>query len=477
MDVGGISTGIDVAGIVAQLMEIERMPLANIQFKKEVVSQKSTIYSDIKTRVRTLGSTANELTNDSAFQVFTAAYSKESIVSASVGATASSGNYNITVSKLAAAHTVGSDRQVDDDSVLNISGNIKINGKDVAIGVGDTLVDIKNSINGTADIGVEATIVDNVLKIKMSETGETEITFADDSVTGVLKTLGILGDGVLDAGKTVIDELDAIKNEFVTASNASITIDGQTISKTSNEVSDVISGVTLTLVKEDSVTLTVKRDNSAIVTKIQNLVNQYNSVVELIYSKTSEKKVSPPVTDADRYKGLASGDQFLESIRHELSSLMVNKVNGLDEDVDALAKIGITRTAFVTASNNQDLMVGKLNIDNAKLTEALDEDFENVKDMFVKNANTEDLENEDYGIAVRVKKYVDRLTNVDGGYFTTKSASFSNESKALENDITNFNRRMVIREAGLKSKYVKLDVAMAQSDTQSQWLTAQLSSL
>ncbi len=310
MDIGGISTGIDVAGIVAQLMEIERMPLANYELKKEIISQKTAIYNDVKSRINTLSSTANELTNESAFNIFTAAYSKESVVSASVGATASSGNYNITVNKLAAAHTVGSDRQLDDESVLNISGNIKINGKDVAIGIGDTLVDIKDTINGTADIGVEATIVDNVLKLKMSETGITEISFEDDSATHVLRTLGIF------------DDLDALKNEFVAASNASVTIDGQTISKTSNEISDVIDGVTLTLVKEDTVTMTVKRDNSSITAKIQNLVNQYNSVVDLIYSKTSEKKVSPPVTSADRFKGLASGDQFLESIRHELSSLM-----------------------------------------------------------------------------------------------------------------------------------------------------------
>ncbi len=206
-------------------------------------------------------------------------------------------------------------------------------------------------------------------------------------------------------------------------------------------------------------------------------MNQYNSVVDLIYSKTSEKKVVPPVTESDRFKGLASGDQFLESIRYELSALMSGNVNGLSEDADALAKIGITRSAFVSSSNNTDLMIGKLNIDTAVLTTALDEDFENVKNMFVANANTEDLEKEDYGIAVRMSNYVDSLTNIDGGYFATKSASFTSETTILENTIDNFNRRMVIREAMLKSKYVKLDVAMAQSDTQSQWLSAQLGSL
>ncbi len=122
-------------------------------------------------------------------------------------------------------------------------------------------------------------------------------------------------------------------------------------------------------------------------------------------------------------------------------------------------------------------MVGKLNIDSAKLTEALNENFENVKNMFLMNSGTEDLANEDYGIAVRVKKYIDSLTNIDGGYFATKSANFSSETKILENAIESFNRRMVVREAGLKSKYVKLDVAMAQSDAQSQWLSAQLGSL
>ncbi len=156
---------------------------------------------------------------------------------------------------------------------------------------------------------------------------------------------------------------------------------------------------------------------------------------------------------------------------------MTGIVKGMAENSDSLAKIGITKTAFVSTSNNQDLMVGKLNIDSAKLTEALNENFENVKNMFLINSGTEDLENEDYGIAVRVKKYIDSLTNIDGGFFATKSATFSSETNILENAIENFNRRMVVREARLKRKYVKLDVAMAQSDTQSQWLSAQLGSL
>jgi len=439
--------------------------LSKYEFKKEVLSQKTAIYSDIKSRINTLLSTAKELTNESSFNVFSAAYSKETIVSASIGSTAAKGNYNIIVNKLAAAHTIGSDRQIDDESVLNISGNIKINGKDVAIGIGDTLADIRDTINNTEDIGLEASIVDNVLKLKMSETGITEISLEDDPATHVLRTLGIF------------DEFDALKNEFVTASDASVTIDGQTVSRTSNEISDVIDGVTLTLLKEDTVTLNVKRDNSSITAKIQNLVNQYNSVVDLIYSKTSEKKVSPPVTNADRFKGLVAGDQFLEGIRYELSSLMVSSVNGLDEDAGALAKIGITRTSFVSSSDNQDLMVGKLNIDSAKLTEALDKNFENVKNMFLINSNAEGLENNDYGVAVRIKKYIDKLTDLEGGFFAAKSANFSSETKTLENAIESFNRRMLIKEAGLKSRYVKLDVAMSQSDAQSQWLSAQLGSM
>lgn len=465
MEIPGYNSGIDVDSIVSQLMSIERKPIENYELKKQLIDKKTNIYDDIKSRIENLKTCASTLTNESTFNVFSAAYSKDSVISASIGSTASSGSYSITVSMLAKAHTVGSDKQTDDETSLGISGNIKINGKDVVITGTDSLKNIMDNINSTDDIGVTATIVDNVLKVKRSETGSTEITFEDDSSTHALRSLGIL------------DTDDQIKNEFVTASNSKIIIDGQTIEKSTNEINDVITGVTLTLVKEDTATLTISRNNSSIISNIQSFVNQYNSIVDLIYSQTSERKVISPQTDGDYLKGLVSGDSFLDGIRYELGSLMLNVVNGLDDENSNLAKIGITKTAFVSNSNNTDLIIGKINIDTAKLTEALNEDPDNVKNLFMKNAGVDDLEEGDYGVAARVKQYIDRLTDISSGFFATKSANFESEIKMLDDTITRFNKRMDIREETLRKQYTLLETAMSSSDMQSAWLTAQMSGL
>ncbi len=465
MEIAGYNSGLDVDSIVSQLMSIERRPIANYELKKQLIDKKTDIYNDIKSRIENLKTYASTLTNESTFNVFNATYSKESVISASIGSTASSGSYSITVSMLAKAHTVGSDKQTDDEASLGISGNIKINGKDVVITGTDSLQNIMDNINSTDDIGVTATIVDNVLKIKMSETGSTEITFEDDLSTHALRSLGIL------------DTDDQIKNEFVAASNSEIIIDGQTIEKSTNDINDVIEGVTLTLVKEDTATLTISRNNSSIISNIQNFVNQYNSVVDYVYSQTSERKVISPETDADYYKGLISGDSFLEGIRYELGSLMLNVVNDIDDEYNSLSKIGITKTAFVSNSNNTDLIIGKINIDTAKLTEALNDDPESVKNLFIKNAGVDDLEEGDYGVAARVRQYIDRLTDLSSGFFATKSANFVSETKILEDTITRFNKRMDIREQTLKKQYISLETAMSSSDMQSAWLTAQVNGL
>jgi flagellar hook-associated protein 2 len=469
MQISGLSSsGIDVNSIVSQLMTIERKPLEKMELKKELTAAKSSIYSDIKSRIESLKGYAYTLTNESSFNVFNAVYSKESVISASIGATASKGSYSITVSELAKAHTIGSDRQTGIGVPLNFAGSIKINGKDITINLSDTLQNIMSRINSTADVSVNATIVDNVLKLKMNETGVSQISLADDPATHVLRSLGIL---VLTGG------IDVIKNEFVAASNSKIIVDGQNIEKTSNEISDIIPGVTLNLIVKDTVTLTVSKNNSSIISNIQNFVNQYNSLVDFIYSKTSEAKVVSPASQADYHKGLVSGDSFLDGIRHGLSTLILGVVNGINEGGNSLAKIGINKTPFSSGKTNTDLLIGKLNVDTAKLTEALDKDFDSVKNLFIKNASTYDLEDSDYGVAVRIEKYIAKLTDLSNGFFAAKSTGFSSEAKILESNIASFNRRMDLKEAGLKKKYLALESAISSSDTQTAWLTAQLGSL
>jgi flagellar hook-associated protein 2 len=460
MNIDGIISGLDTESIISQLMSIERMPVVNKELKQKILIKKGEIYSDIKSRLTNLRDCANDLTYESKFNVFSTSYSEESIISASASEGAVKGSYNFVINNLARAHTVGSDQQADSETALGLTGTIIINSMSVSVGSGDSLENIKNNINNTDDIGVTATIVDNVLRLKMNETGATEIALSE---TGdVATSLGILESG-------------NFKNEFVAAADASFTIDGQQVLSSSNTISDLIDGVTITLLKEDSVTLNVDRDKSEIINNIREFVEQYNSTVDLIYSKVSERKIVSPETEADKLVGLVSGDMTLQNIKFKLNMLMTDVVNEIDGEINQLSFIGISKTPFAgTGVDNSDIIIGKLTIDEEALTEAIDSDIDSVMELFVKNSDIGDLTDEEYGVAVRVDNYVDSLINSVDGLITGREENFKREIDMIEDQIETYNRSLELREANLRKKFLLMEKAMASMETQSSWLQSQL---
>ncbi|MBN2073590.1 MAG: flagellar filament capping protein FliD [Actinobacteria bacterium] len=462
ISINGIMSGLDIESIISQLMSIEKVPVSNKELKQKILTRKGEIYNDIKSRLENLENFARTLTYESTFNAFKASCSEESVISATASGGASNGVYALVVDSLARAHTIGSDRQADKSAALGLSGTMVINGQGVEVESGDSLEDIRDNINATEDTGVTASIIDNVLRLKMTETGATQITLTETG--GVATALGILDSGTF-------------KNEFVAASDALLTIDGQQMSSSSNVIDNLIEGVTVTLMEEGSVTLSISRDTGSIIENIQNFVNQYNSVADLIYSSVSERKIIPAESEADKLAGLVSGDATLQNMRFRLNMLMSDAVTGMDDDINQLSFIGINKTSFSDSSDNSDILVGKLTVDTAALTEALESDPEEVMELFNKNAGVEGLPDEEYGIAVRISNYSDSLANGVDGLITGRTAAFQKEIDMIEEQIESLNRRLELKEASLRKKYLLMETALSSMDTQSLWLESQLTYL
>jgi flagellar hook-associated protein 2 len=455
--------GLDVHGIVADLINIQRKPISSLESKQQVINAKAKIFSDISSRVASLKTNAAALNNESAFEVYAARYSTASVISATASTGASNNSYNIEVSSIAKAHTIGSDKLGSTSEALGFDGTFTINDKEIIVKSTDSLTDIMHTINSVQDTGINASIVDNVLRLKSNTTGtESEISLEDRNGGRVLRDLGIH------------DESDAVKNEFVAAVDAVFTIDGQIITKSNNTISDLIEGVRFTLLKEDKVTLTIERDSSAIISKIQDFVNQYNSVMDFIYSKTSERKIVPAANQADQLVGLVSGDSSLVSLRFNLGRMMTDNVDGLSSGLNNLASIGITRSGFAAGANNSAMNSGKLNIDIAKLTDAIANDIESVKDLFIQNKGAEGLDNANYGIAARVENYVSNLTNTSSGFFSNKTSGFNNEVKMIQSRMDALHRNIALRETFLTKQFTALNSALSAADSQMAWLQTQL---
>jgi flagellar hook-associated protein 2 len=157
------------------------------------------------------------------------------------------------------------------------------------------------------------------------------------------------------------------------AQDANLTVDNLSITNSSNTITDVIEGVTLNLLSDDSptetVTVTVSNDTSGVTSAIDDFVSAYNSALSLIdaqFQYDSQNDTSGPL----------NGDATLRNIQRQLRSIMSTSIEGLSGDYVVLSQLGIK-----TGSD------GQLSVDASDLADALAEDFVGVSKIFASHGS------------------------------------------------------------------------------------------
>ena len=163
--------------------------------------------------------------------------------------------------------------------------------------------------------------------------------------------------------------VDVFNPTFNEAQDAVIRVDTLTMIKDSNTISDVIDGVTLSLVTADTstaTTVTVSQGSvSSAKSNIESFVSAYNTVITDLYATFSYDPDNP--TDNP-----LRGDYTVRGIQASLKNIVVNSMPGLTGDYTALYQIGISADT-----------TGKLSMDDAKLSNALDDDPLSVMKLFI----------------------------------------------------------------------------------------------
>lgn len=135
------------------------------------------------------------------------------------------------------------------------------------------------------------------------------------------------------------------------------------ISRSSNTVDDVIHGVTLHLhdtTASSGEQLTLTRDIESVKTKLNSMVEAYNSAITYIQEKTG-------YNEALKTAGVLMGDFTVSSIRSLLSTHLYAKTSGFVEDIDTYLLAG---QIGLELDRN-----GKLSLDTSVFDEAIAEDY------------------------------------------------------------------------------------------------------
>lgn len=388
----GIGSGLDVNSIVSQLMAIEQQPLKALATKEATYQAQLSAYGQLQGALSGFQSAMQGLSNAYQFNGVSATSSDSTVASASASATAIAGSYAINVTTLAQAQQLASSALASTTTTVgtgtltfqfgtwngsSFSSNASTPSKTVTIdSAHNTLSGIRDAVNA-AKIGVTATIVNDGTGYRLA--------FASNN-TGAANSLKITvgndGDGnntdAAGLSQLAYDPAAAAgsgKNlsQTLAAQDASFTVNGIGITKSSNTISDVIQGVSLTLLKQSATTtITVAQNTSAVQNNVQNFVKAYNTLSKAIGDLTA---YDPSTGKA----AILQGDYSTLSILNQVRNLLNRPITGLSGPYTSLSQVGVS---FQTD--------GSLALDSTKLQSALSGNFSAVAGLFASVGQTSD---------------------------------------------------------------------------------------
>lgn len=457
----GTGSGIDLEGLITQIVDAEREPTENrLDLKQTTIEARISALGSIRSTLTEFQASLAKLKSGSLFSGRTAVSGDDKLFTATATSSAGLGNYAIEVLDLAKANKLattanfaGADTVVG-NGTLNIT--VGTSSFDVAItaGTNDTLVGIRDAINNaTNNAGVRASI----LTVSDGLGGTTRKLVLTANNSGAANTVSVAvtgdGDGIDNDAAGLSQLISANLTQIDPAQDARITIDGFEATSTTNQFSSAIEGVTLTVLKENpdpladpfAASLTVAVNKAGAKDAIEGFVANYNALITIFNTLTNYNP-----TDGSR--GLLSGDASVNVMENRLRSIMNSTVAGAEEGLNSLAFLGI--------STNRN---GSVSLDDTKLSAALSNRFDDLEKLF----------SGDNGIASRLDKLATELTG-SGGVFSTREVAMREQLGKIDDQREKLFLRLEKIEARYRKQFSALDILVGQLNQTSDFLTQQL---
>ncbi|MBP7622039.1 MAG: flagellar filament capping protein FliD, partial [Gemmatimonadales bacterium] len=353
--ISGLISGFNYRDLVDAIIAQARVPADRWEAQSSANTAQTTAlntYRGLLDKVRTAAKTLRTGTAFDAMSTTTSVLSgTRAIASATADATATAGSYQIKVDQLAKAEKLAGTIGRDAATALGAAGTFTVNGQTVTVAATDTLTTLRDSINalnsGATPTGVTATILtvtpgDARLILTSAKSGAAGIALADTLGT-TLQTLGFQDiNGAELSGSVLVNGADAL-----------FRVDDIPLTRTSNVVTDAITGVTLTLTADDVGAVTnvqVDRFLDAARTSMQGFVDAYNGLVAFLKAQgTASTSSTPPLY----------GQSVIRTARSQLPSLLLEAVGGAAADLATVGQAGLSLTRD-----------GTLTLDSAKFDDA-----------------------------------------------------------------------------------------------------------
>ncbi|OSM06107.1 putative flagellar hook-associated 2 domain-containing protein [Magnetofaba australis IT-1] len=441
--------------IVDQLMQAEQTRLSSLQTKRSQVSATQSAFSELKSKLLSFQSKAEEMQEESYFRPHTASTSDEDKLTVTASSDAVAAIHSVNVTQLAThdTHVSGAAlTSVSDTLTADTSFVFSYNGTNytASLQAGDTLATIAERIaaldyddgDSTTTEGVSASVLYDGTNYRLV------LQAMDSGTNSGASRIDVSGVNALafDSGNSLAN---ADWTNSVAGQDATMTVDGIAVTSDSNAASDVLSGLTLNLEATGSFTVTVANDSDTLKENIQGFIDSFNEIQSFISN------------NPDQFQGDSLARSTVAQIRNEFNTKTSSSTSPYGDlsTYTRAAEIGIRTNA----------KSGLLELDTSAFEEAVANGFNSIADLFT---STPDASNSsafatagaNEGLAHRLEDLIDTLTQsgTDSSAFGGKNDALAARLASLDSSIDRETMRLEKVRDRLNKKFTSLEQLMSQ---------------
>jgi len=280
-------------------------------------------------------------------------------------------------------------------------------------------------------------------------------------------------------------------NAVSIARDAVMSIEGIDIRRPSNNIDDLIPGVTLNLrgVSDRPVDLNIRGNVESIKDAIISFVGNYNRLMAEINILTSTRgNVNTPDMpsqsrgdtrlideltyltreEADEMRsrlGAFGGDITLNTLKNNLMRTVTAPYpTSLERDLSLLAQIGVSTNAERNTGYDASRLRGYLQINEQTLDAALDNKIPAIRELFASDTTGDMLA--DTGVAFNVDALVRPFVET-GGIVALKTNTIDSRINQDERRISTLDRQLAAKEQELRIQFARMESAYARMESMS----------
>ncbi|PBS12442.1 flagellar hook protein FliD [Lysobacteraceae bacterium NML93-0792] len=453
---GGIGSGLDISGIVNQLVAADRAPQnarlntleSQTKFKLSGLGTVKSAFDALKTaldglqKVDALGARTVSSTTLSVASGTMPTGATDAVLTPTAGRNTPVGSYQVEVQSLATAHKLlGAGTDV---GTKFAAGTLRVSigetSVDVAVKADATLADIRSAINDAAGKnGVQAAVLTSDAGHHLS---------LGSAKTGAANAISIQ---MLDGGSDLQALVGGLAEQSP-AADARVSIDGLVTTSASNTITDAVPGMSLVLKQAGTSRVEVNTDPAGSRAAVDGFVKAYNAALKAIGTATTynaETKTPSSLTGDAQMRGAAS----------QLRNVMNDLLGGLAQQGLDAKTLGLQTQGFP----NPD---GTLVLDATKFNEAMAANSSAVIAAFTG----------ENGLAAKLNAAVKGYVGTDGA-FTLRTKGLNDQLKDVTRQREALDVRMDAAAKRYRTQFVALDSLMAQMTSTSTALAQQLANL